>query len=625
MNGDNLENELTRLGQTWPHESSIVDDVISRVAVESQRSSRPSKRRTAMRINAAIAAGVVCCLGLWWAIFPSTPGSRLYASMKDALEKVDSFRVVTSVVNADGELNPAAQTWFQRNRGFAVDQPDVIRIDSGESFWEYRKGGTTAIRRRSQDTDLLLDQAIGFKEELEQDCKRFEAGDKTIDGLDLKCYQVTFHSARKPTDQTLLDFSKRRTYVYVDNRALLYRIESLENHDGVWRLMRVRRWEYNVDIDPQVFVPDFGDHVAIIDADKVFEDLTNAARSIWTEERDGLIYTIHEAQLFQSGGVLVMSSVRGTEETLKKYPLRRRMIQPGLYITDVPAMNYQASPLGSGYFRLSLARARQNGVDVEWWMMVPRGRKPNWFKNDNNQVELRLGITPWGEYGKTQHADDRGVIRHITWTQALDLPEPQALPALADVAKQVYQTMSLLAPQPGTDLDMGIEEVDGEPRKRHAFTRDVSCQEFVDAVYDHWRWWENRDLEWQLTTGVKSTSLPGVDRGYPSHPSIGLSYNFLVDDRTLDRAAQNPELERLWINGTRITDDGLAALSNLEHLRLLDISDTEISDAGLRHLETIESLETVTANQTNVSTASVQRLKEAIPGLDVQFSQRGEE
>jgi hypothetical protein len=97
-----------------------------------------------------------------------------------------------------------------------------------------------------------------------------------------------------------------------------------------------------------------------------------------------------------------------------------------------------------------------------------------------------------------------------------------------------------------------------------------------------------------------------------------------VDDRTLNRAAQNIELERLWISGTRITDDGLAALSHLEHLNVLDISDTGISDAGLRHLETIESLESLTVNETNVSQAGVERLKKSIPKLEVEFSDRAQ-
>lgn len=624
MSDDNVENELIRLGQTWPDKASLLNRVMSRAA-ETRRATQPLKSRRAMRINAAVAAGIVACLGLWWAVSPTSPGSQLYAAMKEALERVDSFRVVTSIANDDGTLRPVSETWFQRNVGFAVDRPDVIRIDNGEFFWEYPKGGKTAVRRRSQDTNDLLDRAIGIKDELEQDCERFEAGDKTIDGLRLKCYQLTFHGGgRRPADPTLLDFSKRRTYVFVDVQSLVRRVESHESDHGEWRLKMVNQWEYNFAIDQRVFKPDFGEQVTIIDGDKAFEELTDVGKAIWSEERAGLIYTIHEAQLFEGGGVLVMSSVRGTDETLKKFPLERRMLQPGLYITDGPAVNYRASPQGLGYFRLSLATTQQSGVHVEWWMMVPRGRAPTWFKNDSGRVELALGMTPQGAYGKAQHADARGVIHHITWTQTVDLPKPQPLPALSALVEHIFQTISLLPPVPGTILDMGVKEVGGEPQGQRAAPQDVTSQQFVDAVYDHWRWWEANDVEFQLTTGVRTTNLPVADRDYPIPPSISVSYYSVVDDRTLNRAAQNPELERLWISGTRITDNGLAALSHLEHLSVLDISDTEVSDAGLRHLETIGSLKSVTANQTNVSQEGVKRLQQLIPGLEVKFSNRAQ-
>ena len=59
-----------------------------------------------------------------------------------------------------------------------------------------------------------------------------------------------------------------------------------------------------------------------------------------------------------------------------------------------------------------------------------------------------------------------------------------------------------------------------------------------------------------------------------------MSYYSMVDDSTLARAAGHPELEVLSICGTRITDEGLVVLSDLENLRELDLSDNEITDQG---------------------------------------------
>lgn len=75
-------------------------------------------------------------------------------------------------------------------------------------------------------------------------------------------------------------------------------------------------------------------------------------------------------------------------------------------------------------------------------MLVPRGELPTWFENKDGKVQLDLGITPQGEYAEANHADERGVIQHIYWELALDIPKRDQLPSINEIASSVYSDLS---------------------------------------------------------------------------------------------------------------------------------------------------------------------------------------
>jgi hypothetical protein len=149
--------------------------------------------------------------------------------------------------------------------------------------------------------------------------------------------------------------------------------------------------------------------------------------------------------LVLNGGVFVMSSVRASPETSAKNPPKRRMIQPGLYISDPPAKNWNASPQGNGYFRLTLAAAQHQAVDVQWWIMVPRGVRATWFEVAPGKIELPIGITPTpGTPYAAQHLDNRGVLQHVQWDLTLDVPISAKFPSMSDIATATYNELALL-------------------------------------------------------------------------------------------------------------------------------------------------------------------------------------
>jgi hypothetical protein len=614
MTNDSIEQQLRQLGEEWPADDSFVERVISRIDSNPPRQSvSTSAGKLLMRTSYLTIGAIIACLGLWWVLGWQSTGSVLYAQVTDALQQVQTIHEVANAHTDDGKTHQFAETWFARGRGFCLISDDQVRIDNGTWFWDHKKGSDTASRTKSLGTDELLDQALNLREQLERDCERYPEGDRSIDGVPHKCYRLTFHGAVKPVDPSVMDLDKQRTLIFISPKSLPTRAEMLEKIDGDWKTRFVRTWEYDVPVEQSVFEPQFAEGVRVIDIDKAFEQLTAVENAVHTEEREGLIYTIHQAKRFENGGVMLVSSVRGTAETLKKYPLTRRMLQPGRYFIDGPATNYEASPQGSESFRLSLAKANHQGIDIEWWMMVPRGRLPNWFEDKDGKVKLEVGITPQDEYAKANHADERGVIHHITWELPLDIPKPDQLPSLNDIAASVHSDLSMLKALifPG-ELNMGVKNIDGTPTSQFGSPDDVSPEEFAKAAREHWQWWERGDVDFQIKSGGASY---GNEIGGGLKPAVMVDYISVVDDTTLARAAERSNLVVLSARGTTITDAGLKHLKSLTRLRKLDVAKTSVTDDGLLHLKSMTSLETLNLTETRVTQAGIELLRKSLPDI----------
>lgn len=65
---------------------------------------------------------------------------------------------------------------------------------------------------------------------------------------------------------------------------------------------------------------------------------------------------------------------------------------------------------------------------------------------------------------------------------------------------------------------------------------------------------------------------------------------------------------------TTVTDDDLAELAFLTHLRTLDISGTAITDAGLERLQALPNLRTLDISSTSITNSGLEQL-EAMPRL----------
>jgi hypothetical protein len=82
------------------------------------------------------------------------------------------------------------------------------------------------------------------------------------------------------------------------------------------------------------------------------------------------------------------------------------------------------------------------------------------------------------------------------------------------------------------------------------------------------------------------------------------------DDSAMEYLEAMPNLERLYLNSTRITDRGLVHLQNLVRLEILSLWETKIADEGVVHLRGLKNLKYLGLSHTDISDDSVEPLAE---------------
>jgi hypothetical protein len=448
------------------------------------------------------------------------------------------------------------------------------------------------------DSDALADS----KQYAKMD--RYPDADQTVDGEPCNAYLLTYvYPAGYPVNPQRKN-DRRRSLILLDGQSRIIRsLSKTQSNDG-WKVQATTDWKYDEPVDRSLFQPKFGDNVRIVDADHVFADFVDLDKAVYREQRAGLWFAIHRLQRFQDG-IFIVSSVRGTDETLKKYPLTRRVAGPGLLDDDGPAANYEASPQGGGYFRIDLARADYQGINVCWWVLVPRGVPLNHFDIAPGKVKLPVGITPHGEFAKDNFLKN-GAIQHLEWDVILSLPETLVSPSVEAIASEVYADQIMLEVIPFRHLDMGSKD----NFEQFSRAEETTPLEFGRAVAANIQWWQQNDVEFQLV-GQFTSGIQGEDE------AMGLAYQPTVNDATLARVAKRESLKRLYLDGTKITDAGLRQLTTLKQLRDLSLAHTSITDAGLKSLEGLASLRTLNVKDTKVTAAGVAQLTAVIPSLQV--------
>ena len=83
----------------------------------------------------------------------------------------------------------------------------------------------------------------------------------------------------------------------------------------------------------------------------------------------------------------------------------------------------------------------------------------------------------------------------------------------------------------------------------------------------------------------------------------------IPNDAALNYLSEMPDTPRLRMGHWRFTDAGLASVSRLSQLMLLDLSGTQVTDAGMEHLKGLTHLQWLSLDNTQVTDAGLANLK----------------
>lgn len=514
---NDVEQLLVQLGRDWPAEATLVDRVLDRLGdgppLMSKPPLSPGRRRWPRRLPQWAAAALLL-LGLgvaWW--LAADPGS-LHAQVADAMRRARSLYVAGYVLvpaaeeDAGGEpqRTTATEAWFLRDRGFRYDLPGETRL--GDTRYRYRFDRRQRVLYRFAPVDLqeLLDErlaATATARALGQ-AQRFPVADAEIAGRPCAAFLVEAARGVAGPEPPAI---RHRAIILVNDLNQIARVEHQLLRDERWTTTYVEEWSYDVPIDEAVFAADFGDDVRVVDAEQIFADLVDLQRAVHVSEVEGVLYAVHRIARFEGGGVAVMSSVRGTPALLEEYPLTRRQVQPGLELVEGPAANYDASPQGSGYFRIPLAYAQHQGIDVQWWIQVPRDGNPHVFDISSEQVWIAAGIQPRGAFGEVQRGNQLG---WLTRRLQLDVPREEPPRSLADIAADAYADIAILEAIPNRRLHLGVKhsEPSGEAVQHFGRPDDTTPADFQAAVARHVAHWFQRDRDWERRRQQEQAEKP---------------------------------------------------------------------------------------------------------------------
>lgn len=90
-----------------------------------------------------------------------------------------------------------------------------------------------------------------------------------------------------------------------------------------------------------------------------------------------------------------------------------------------------------------------------------------------------------------------------------------------------------------------------------------------------------------------------------------------ITDAGLAALTRHTGITRLHLEQTKITDAGLKHLKSLDQLEYLNLYGTGVTDAGILQLAALKNLKNLYLWETKVTPEGAKRLKDALPGVDV--------
>ena len=371
----------------------------------------------------SVVAIILCLFGLL--VFFGN-GEVLYAQVKEAFEKARSIHVVMTEFR-DGNWFKEHELWYESNLGVREEEryekQTDIRIDNNQYEWRYTAGDKTAAEvssyRKPDEWAKDVYQWLRFEH------ARVPSGDKVIKGIPCEMYVLTTPN-------------KNEINVWVDKNYRLMEFEQEEHRNG--QVIRTTATiEYDKEFDEDIFSPNFDADVKIVGPSELIQDKFPLETAVFKRESLGFVYAVHTLD-FGDGFKYLVCSNRITEQTRSEisdgnpwtyyggFDLFGRHDQYGMYYdsSDVP---------------IRLAKMRHDGIQVDWYLLVPFGDEAK--QTAGCDVDVRINTA--NQLKKKLEAEGLPIQEKFRLNIKLGETKEQLL-SLEDVTSQIFSLGIELSP-----------------------------------------------------------------------------------------------------------------------------------------------------------------------------------
>ncbi len=503
MTTEDLETQLECLAGEWPAES-VADAVAGRVKSEtawplsgddiapevlSSPSFGPEARRSyfypAIGLLTTCLAGIVAAA---WLLLPQT----LHAALQQSLRKSNSWHVTIEASVDEGSRR--GEVWFHREHGFRTELDGQVTVDNGtKSFtWSTTAEDSIVLLRPSMDGIAMVAEMCDLSR-VPRDWKKQR--DTTLDRL-VGTEECSAYLLVRNEQPGIPQGAQQRMIVLVDDQTRPRQMIHQTFENSEWKQQRVIAIDYEHSVPGSVFKPDYPEGAKVVDVQSALDERfpLSAARAV--QQKDGLIFAVHDLVPIDDGTWYSVTSVRGTPEYLREYPPSKRRVNLNYSALDVAHQMGSHGSAGSGT-QLLMFQMEWQGIDYLWRLVFWN----NNLRPDHGAGPGKLRLPLYAAHMHPERQDSRGV--QLATLVDIDVPVDTDKPlALEDVIARARLDMKLAGHVAG---ETGALRVAISMRNQ---TVDfVSFDDISDAEYAK----EMLKARWQMQTGNWRGDDPPVD------------------------------------------------------------------------------------------------------------------
>lgn len=406
-------------------ENKVLNRIIQEQSSKLREVSKSNKQFQLWRIimkskmKKLTAAAAVIIIGIF--LLFVNEQETLYAQAVKAFEEARSIHVIITEYR-DGHWFKDHEIWYEREEGIReedrFEEQTEVRIDNKQYEWRYHVGDKLVAQVSSyRDPD---EWSKNLYEWLRFNPERDPSGDKVIDGVSCDMYALSIPSQGEG----------EKGSIWVDKKNRVLEFVQEEQRDGQ-EIRSVATIEYDIEIDKILFLPNFDSNVEIVGPRELIEEQFPLDTAIFKRESLGFVFAVHELA-FGSGFKYIVCSNRLTEKTRDEisnghpwtyyggFTLFARYNKFGIYLdtSDQPIL---------------LARMKHDGIQIGWYILIPRGSKAKQAAGCDVDVLVNMA----NQLGEKLKAEGLPIHEKFRLNITAGETKEQSL-SLREIASQVY-------------------------------------------------------------------------------------------------------------------------------------------------------------------------------------------